>query len=653
MTTPHAESFRDLLERRLSRRAVVQGAAGLTLLAATPLRASPSSPAPLAFTPIAPSQADAVIVPDGYRADVVLRWGDSLFAGAESLEAASVAAGALLAPDAAAAQARQFGANCDGLGLVALDDDRYLLCVNHETPAADLMFPGWTEARLGRALRQFVGANPSTVAYMQAAVGVSVVELERSNGWRPRLASQLNRRITAHTPMLLAGPAERHPLLSAGTGDRPTAVNGTFNNCAGGTTPWGTYLTAEENTDDFFGNLDEAVLEPELARVYRHFGARRRESVYRWEAADPRFDVARNPDEPLKFGWIVEIDPRDPAQPIKKRTALGRFKHEGATTTLARDGRVATYMGDDEAFEYFYKFVTAQPFDPEQPERNRDLLDSGTLYVAKLLADGTGAWLPLVWNEHSELTNRHGFASQADVVVHCREAADRVGATPLDRPEDVAVNPVNGHVYLSCTMNTQRTEGATASAGADGASPRAPNPSGHIIEFIEDGADAAATRFRWEVLVLAGDPHTGGLLTAIPSTNELPLPPGATYYGGFTDIAEISAFANPDNLGCDRDGNLWIVTDGAQPNGANNGCFVCPTSGEWRGAVRQFMSGPVGAEICGCEITPDGRTIFLSVMHPGAGGSATTPRSHWPDGGATPRHGVIAIYAGDGRKLGA
>jgi secreted PhoX family phosphatase len=631
----------------------VRGAAGLAVLAATPLRASPSSPAPLAFAPITPSKADAVIVPDGYRADVVLRWGDSLFTGTDSIDAETVAAGGLLAPEAAARQARQVGASCDGLGYFALADERAIICVNHETPAPDVMFPGWTEARLSRELRRFAAGNPQCVSYMQASVGVSVVEIERAGRWSLRTDSPFNRRITAHTPIQLAGPAAQHPLFRARTGDEPVTVNGTFNNCAGGTTPWGTYLTAEENTDDFFGNLEEAVLAPELARAYRRFGARRRESVYRWEMVDPRFDVARQQEEALKFGWIVEIDPRDPSQPIKKRTALGRFKHEGATTTLGRDGRVATYMGDDEAFEYFYKFVTAQQFDPEQPERNRDLLDTGTLYVAKLFADGTGEWLPLIWNEHSELTLKHGFASQADVVVHCREAADRVGATPLDRPEDVAVNPMNGRVYLSCTMNPQRSE-ETARAGADAANPRSPNPSGHIIELIEDGGDVAATRFRWEVFVLAGNPHAGGLLTTIPRTDGLPLPPDATYYAGFEDAAEISAFANPDNLGFDHDGNLWIVTDGAQPNGNNNGCFACPTVGEWRGAVRQLMSGPLGAEICGCEITPDDRTIFLSVMHPGAGGTAVAPRSHWPDGGdAAPRDGVIAIYAEDGRKLGA
>jgi secreted PhoX family phosphatase len=650
-----AESFRELLARRLSRRQMMRGAAGLAVLAGVPPRGWARSAAPLGFAAVSASRKDAVIVPDGYRADVVLRWGDALFPGAAALDAEAVADGALLADGAAADQARQFGGSCDGIGLFALLDGRWLLCVNHESPEPDRMFPGWTEARRNRIVREFAAANPNCVAYMQASVGVSVVEIEHADRWRLRADSRLNRRITASTPIEFAGPARDHPLLGARAGAGPARVLGTIGNCAAGTTPWGTYLTAEENTDEYFGNLAQASLTPEVARAYRRFNALPRDSLYRWEAADARFDVARSPLEPLKFGWIVEIDPRDPAQPIKKRTALGRFKHEAATTALTRDGQVAVYMGDDEAFEYLYKFVTTERLDPEQPDRNRDLLDTGTLYVAKLLDDGTGEWRPLVWNEHPELTPARGFASQGDVVVRCREAADHVGATPLDRPEDVAVNPLNERVYLSCTMNTQRTEAETARAGADAASPRAPNPSGHILELIEDGDDAAATRFRWEVFVLAGDPRAGGLLSVLPRTGELPLPTDATYFGGFADAGELSAFANPDNLGFDRAGNLWIVTDGAQPKGMNNGCFVCPTDGEWRGAVRRFMSGPVGAEICGCELTPDDRILFLTVQHPGAGGSAAAPISRWPDGGrAAPRGSLIAIYAEDGeRKVGA
>ena len=655
MTSRNRETFQMLLERRLSRRSVLESGASLLACSTLPLTAvAQTGSAPPEFTSIAPSREDRVVVPDGYRADIVIRWGDPLAADGAALDARRVASGALLEANAAASQGRQFGFNCDGVGVFPLADDGALLCVNHEFPQPELMFPGWAEARRTQTRHEFVGRHAQCVPAMQAAVGVSVVELTRRGGrWEYRRDSPLNRRITAKTPMLLTGPAQGHALLGA-AGGAPAQALGTLCNCAGGTTPWGTYLTAEENIDDFFGNLDSAALPAELARAYARFGARRRESAYRWEFADARFDVARSPNEPLKFGWIVEIDPRDASQPIKKRTALGRFKHEAATTTLTADDRVAVYMGDDEAFEYLYKFVTAQPFDAARPERNRDLLDSGTLFVAKFLADGSGEWVPLVWNEHPELAAARGFASQGDVVIRCREAADRVGATPLDRPEDVAVHPLDGRVYVACTQNVSRAEAGADTEGARAANPRVPNPSGHILEVAERGGDAGATSFRWEVFVLAGDPASGALLGALPRTHDAPLPPDAGYFAGLTMPAELSAFANPDNLTFDRNGNLWIVTDGVQPGGNNNGCFVCPTQGAWRGAVRQFMSGPVGAEICGCELTPDDGTLFLTVQHPGSGGTVEAPISTWPDGGdAAPRSSLVAIYAEDaGRKVG-
>jgi secreted PhoX family phosphatase len=427
-------------------------------------------------------------------------------------------------------------------------------------------------------------------------------------------------------------------------------VLGTFGNCAAGATPWGTYLTAEENVDDYFGNGAAAELDEPTALAHARFGFRQRDSAHRWEYVDSRFDSARNPRESLKFGWIVELDPFAPERPLKKRTALGRFKHECATTVLCADRRAAVYMGDDQQFEYLYKFVSRARFDPARPQDNRDLLDEGTLYVARFRDDGRGEWLPLVHGAHPELTVERGFASQGDVVLRCREAADRLGATPLDRPEDVAVNPQTGDVYVACTQNLDRDGGVAAVAGrtldtrTDAASPRAPNPAGHILELVEQGGDAAATSFRWEIFVLAGAPSTRQLVSALPAAHTASLAEGVTYYSGATAVEEISGFANPDNLGFDADGNLWIVTDGNQPGGNNDGCFVCPTAGPERGRVRQFMSGPIGAEVCGCEFVPGGGALFLSLQHPGAAGSAENPHSHWPDGGdAAPRPSVVAI----------
>jgi secreted PhoX family phosphatase len=654
-------TLQTLLERRLNRRRLLGGGVELAALGvvARSAHGQTGEPSGLSFPRVQPSKADAVIVPDGYRADVVIRWGDSLFADGATFDAAAVAHGSLLRAEAVAAQERQFGYNCDGIGLFSLGAARQLLCVNHEFPMPALMFPGWVQARDARAVGAFVRERPSVVGYMQASVGLSVVELTRGARWAYVRDSRYNRRITAHTPMEITGPARSHPLLNP-RGERTPLAFGTFGNCAAGATPWRTYVTAEENVDDYFGNGAAAKLDAATELVHRRFGLRLRDSAHRWEYVDARFDVAANPSELCKFGWIVELDPFDPESRPKKRTALGRFKHESATPVLAADGRAVVYMGDDQQFEYFYKFVSRGRFDASRPEANRDLLDDGTLYVARLDDDGRGEWLPLVHGQHPELTPERGFASQADVMLRCREAADRLGATPLDRPEDVAVNPRTGNVYLSCTQNLGRDQGSANVGGrpldtrTHRASPRSPNTAGHILELVERGADAAATAFRWEVFLLAGAPTRQELVAALPAEHSASLAANVTYFGGATDTEELSAFANPDNLGFDADGNLWIVTDGNQPGDNNDGCFACPTEGPERGQVRQFMSGPVGAEVCGCEFTADGRALFLTLQHPGEAGSATSPQSHWPDGGeAAPRPSVIAIEPEAGsRKFG-
>lgn len=663
-----ATPLRLLLERRLNRRRLLRGGVEVAAgsLAAQIAWPQTNAPAALAFARVAASKRDAVIVPEGYVAQVVLRWGEPLFAGAPALDPLRVAAGALLAPDAAAAQERQFGYNCDGIGWFEIDERRSIMCVNHEFPSPALLFPGWIEAREARALGTFVREHPSAVAYMQASVGLSVVELERGATWRYRADSPFNRRVTANTPIELTGPARDHPLLNP-RGDAAPIALGTLGNCAAGATPWRTYLTAEENVDDYFGNgsafaadgsaPEASQRESDLRRVHARFGFRQRDSAHRWEYADPRFDLAVDPAESLKFGWVVELDPFDPQSRPKKRTALGRFKHEGATTVLAGDGRAVVYMGDDQQFEYLYKFVSRERFDPAQPAVNRDLLDEGTLYVARFADDGSGEWLPLVHGAHAQLTRERGFASQGDVLLRCREAADRLGATPLDRPEDVAVHPHNGNVYVSCTQNLARDSGVAMQGGreldtrTDAVSPRGPNAAGHILELTEQGADATATSFRWEIFVLAGAPDSQRLLAALPAEHSGSLAAEVAYFGGATEAAELSAFANPDNLGFDNDGNLWIVTDGTQPEDNNDGCFVCPTEGPDRGRVRQFMSGPLGCEVCGCTFTVDAGTLFLTIQHPGEGGSATLAQSHWPDGGAAaPRPSLVAIEPKDRQR---
>ncbi|HMB74614.1 MAG TPA: PhoX family phosphatase, partial [Gammaproteobacteria bacterium] len=506
-----------------------------------------------------------------------------------------------------------------------------------------------------RRIAEYVAANPQCTAVMQAAIGLSIVELVRESGhWRLVTDSRYNRRVTAHTRMQMTGPAAEDSLLGGTPGTAATAF-GTFGNCASGATPWGTYLTAEENVQDYFGNAAAAAFEPRASAFHRRFGLRQRGSAFGWEHTDARFDLRANPNEPFKFGWIVEIDPLNPADVPRKLTALGRFRHEGATTVVAPDGRIVVYMGDDQAFEYFYKFVSRGTWDPGNSTANRRLLEDGTLYVAKLEADGTGRWLPLLWSPRGTLSPANGFDSQADVLIDCRGAADLLQATPLDRPEDVAVD-ASGRVYLACTMNPARgapPRGAAASrnidTGVDAANPRAENRGGHILEFREARADATAEDFAWEVLIVAGAADSAHLVTL----SDAPLNTDEVYFAGLTDATGISGFANPDNLAVDSFGNLWIVTDGPQPEG-NNGCFVCPLDGPLRGMVRQFMAGPVGAEICGCAFTDDESTLFLTVQHPGAGGSLSAPISTWPDGdGHAPRPSLVAIEAeAPGARIG-
>jgi secreted PhoX family phosphatase len=435
-------------------------------------------------------------------------------------------------------------------------------------------------------------------------------------------------------------------------------VLGTFANCSAGKTPWGTYLTSEENVDDYFAGSHTALAtgdDPGLVDAMRRFPFREN-SFYGWDVQDARFDMRNEPHEPLRFGWMVEIDPNDPKSVPRKRTSLGRFQHEGANSIVGKTGHVAAYMGDDEKFEYIYKFVTRDRFDPRNPAANRDLLDHGTLYCARFDADGSGEWLPLVHDENGPLNSRAGFASQGDVVIKARAAADLLGATPMDRPEDVEPSPLTGRIYIACTMNADRANtkdpqwsGRDTDVGMNAANPRPDNTSGHIIEIAEQGDDATSTRFEWNVFLMCGNPQTGRYI--VDSRDVAPGKVGSTdtYYGGYPNAADVSPVHCPDNLGIDPQGRLWIVSDTDDRHRPNNGCFVVPTAGPERGRLQQLASGPLGCEVCGCEFTPDGRTLFLSIQHPGEGGNIDEPRSHWPDGNGLPaRAALIAIEREDG-----
>jgi hypothetical protein len=524
--------------------------------------------------------------------------------------------------------ARQFGYNNDAVHYFPLDagGSSGIVCVNHEFTNEELFLSGLERIEKAdpKQIADYVRRHPQIVPLTQAMHGVSVtvIERDREDRWRHVPGSRVARRVTGQTPCLMTGPARGHPLLRTSADPSGTTVLGTLNNCAGGQTPWGTFLTAEENVDHYFG--DGAVVEsldPALREAHRRLPPRRA-SIHGWEFVEPRFDLGREPRELLRFGWIVEIDPQDPRSPPRKRTALGRFKHECAATALTRDGRLAVYSGDDDRFEYLYKFITRDRVHPRDRAANRDLLDQGTLFVARFDADGSGRWLPLVHGQ-GPLTDKHGFTSQADVVIRARAAADLLGATPMDRPEDVAPDGATGRVYVALTGNEHRRPTSTSGRyngreidlGPDAVNPVGPNTFGHVVEIEEQGADCGAIGFGWRIFVTGGPGHAEG------------------------------AFGSPDNLDLDADGNLWIVTDGAQPGGLNNGCHVVPTRGPERGRTRQVMSAPLGSEVCGCKFVPDGKTLLLAIQHPGEGGSLAQPRSSWPDGpGHVPRPSLVALH---------
>jgi secreted PhoX family phosphatase len=680
---PSNMHLNELVSARLSRRRLLRALGSLPLLSlpacATGRMRLPTAPT---FPPVRPTLADQVTVPEGYSARVLISWGDPLFQSA----------GGAFDPDTLtrAEQELRFGINNDMLALFPIrpaypepsDTDRAILCANNEHFEAALTFPS------------LAARDAYTVDHLQAmyaALGVSIVELRRERGqWRPVTAERpglgLNRRITPFTPVVFGGPASGHRWIrqAADTvaryeqGEPGTIACGTMVNCAGGKTPWGTYLTCEEGFPFYFSRSDENAAALRAAQADPAYVADGRLYTYpvpterRLPLTPPQFDLSNNPTGPSLYGWVVEIDPYDSQRAPYKRTALGRRWNEGATTALARDGRVAVYMGDDSPNQFVYKFVTRRRFDPRSRAANLDLLDDGVLHVARYDADGGGEWLPITLETVTAAVDAAGyeppFADLADVLMRTREAGRLLGATPMDRPEDI--EPLLdthwtglGPVLINCT-------GSPIAKAATPANPRRqpggeqPNYAGHIVRIDEDNEDAAATRFRWDIFALCGDPESDTPTRRSRTGREVHV---STEHAGMPTFAG-DRFSSPDNLCFDSARNAWITTNGQASifGDTNEGVVVLPLGGDGPRLARTFLVGPVGAELCGPTFAFDERAFFVAVQHPGdedsAGasfaeqrwsGAARRPPSSWPRGGSSwPLPTVVVVTREDRGIIG-
>ena len=636
------EHFQNVVNRAVNRRGFLKfgsGAAVATFLAG-PLAAcggsdNESVASLLGFKALAASSADTVVVAEGYTATAFVPWGTPLF----STGAGSTWSGN--GTESAADQARQVGDNHDGIHFFPINgtsSSEGLLVMNHEYNTT--LAPAYTD------YLTLFGPTPAPANTLErvnkaiSAWGCSVLHIKKTAGtWALVMDSVYNRRITAATPMLLTGPAAGDDKLKTSADTTGTEVLGTINNCGNGYTPWGTYLTCEENFNNNFGTTVDPTVDGRTVSMKR-YGITKNTSGYAWEVQHTRFDYKIEPNESNRFGWIVEIDPFDPTSKPKKRTALGRFKHENAAYAFTKDKRVVVYMGDDQADDYIYKFVSTNAYIEGNQRANANLLDSGKLYVAKFndgatTGDfmGTGQWVEL--NISNALISGYAtytFTNQADVLINARLAADAVGATKMDRPEWVTVHPTSGEVYVTLTNNSGRT-------AVNDANPRTSNIYGQIVRWRETAGDAAAATFDWDIFVLAGNPSV--------SANQ------GTLKAGSSNVTADNTFNSPDGLGFDQFGRLWIQTDGKYSNtgdyakqGNNQMLAADPVSKE----IRRFLVGPKECEVTGLAFTPDSKTLFINIQHPGENGGGS---SHWPEGGsAMPRSATVIITKNDGGVIG-
>ena len=607
---PAGNQFDAVVDRAISRRGFLGGAlafgSGAAVFGTGLLSSTTASRAAghggFAFEPIDIATDHEIHVPAGYAHKVLVRWGDALWSEADGAYSPETGVSVDMSD-------KVFGENTDGMELFEVDG-REVIAVNSEYVNPKINLPAASEG---------VPQTADEVTLLKNLQGVTVMEVTRGDaGYEVVKDSPLNRRITHETEMTLEGPLAGHDLVKTNADPEGRTVKGTMNNCGSGRTLWGTYLTCEENFNGYFGATGEM---PE-GEGYSRYGIGG-EGRYAYEIFDPRYDISQEPNEPHRHGFVTEIDPADPASTPIKRTALGRIKHENAAMTQAADGRVVVYMGDDERGEFLYKYVSNGTW--EEGQDGGDLLNDGTLYVAKFNDDMTGEWLALT----PETT---GMALP-EILAFTRMAASAAGGTTMDRPEWVAVNPVKPEAYVALTNNSRRGEGATNAGGDDmstnAANPRETNNFGQIARWTPADGNHAAEAFTWDLYVMAGNP--------------------AVYdnaYAGSENITEGNMFNSPDGMIFSSDGMLWIQTDGDDDNegdfagmGNNQMLVGNPETGE----IARFMTVPNGAEVTGLCFSLDNSVAFVGVQHPGGA---------WPDGEGAPRSSIVAVWREDGATIG-
>ena len=552
------------------------------------------------FTAVPANSLDDITVPDGFSWHVVARWGDPLFSNVPEFDHAT--------RGTASSQALACGDNNDGMDLFEVDGAS-IMVFNNEYVNRSVMF-GYNESGLPESVED---VNKGKMAH-----GLTIMEIAQKNGkWGIVKDSRYNRRVTPDTPVDVVGPARGSDLIKTADDADGTTILGTYNNCGNGRTPWGTYLACEENFNGYFSNSmgEDAPLTDEQ----RRYGVKNKDWGYGWAKADDRFDLSKTPNEPNRHGWVTEVNPA--TGEAKKLTALGRFKHENAEVVIAKDNHVVVYMGDDERGDYLYKFVSDGTY--VEGGDNSKLLHEGELFVAKFNEDGTGKWRNL----------RDAGMGREETLVFARIAADRIGATTMDRPEWVAANPFKAEAYVCLTNNKNRgKEGMKQPVNA--VNPRASNQYGQIARWEPTDGNHSSADFKWDLFVVAGNPdvHTG--LNA-----------------GSDNIHKDNMFNSPDGLKFDMFGNLWIQTDGQYSNKdgfagmGNNQMLIGNTT---NGEINRFLVGPNECEVTGLTWSADHKTMFVGIQHPGEKGN-----SHFPDGpGTVPRSAIIAVTQNDGGLIG-